>query len=433
MASSLRIAVVACALAACDSPAPAPVAKTEVKPEAKTDAKVDAKIEAKIDAKTDAKTDTKVDTKTDAKVSPPEPTPPVEPTTAVAIPSTPEPTPLPPGEEIAIKAWSTASHTPVWTEKTAPAEPIVFEAKLYAGVLGQAGATWHQLGPAGELVPTTMDVEPTPPIMGMWPNDAWMVQNRTRKEDEWEYLEFRLMKLRGGDRWVPQKYDMNEQWFHPGTGVDEFGRSEYDKPHASTRSGLLMYPGTLEGITRVAGKHEDPYLGPHRGRLEDFFETGAGKIYIITYDTDAWYAQTECEDDACVATMAKKLPLANWSFGRRVSRGKHSVSVIATSGTRTFILHHRGKSDGWLLEELPTGEKPTGMWNSEEGGLWTVTGEVVRWRDTESAWRDVVLPAGLSKPSIALTEDRKTVWLAGEVGGAGKVFTTPANAVPPAG
>ena len=110
-----------------------------------------------------------------------------------------------------------------------------------------------------------------------------------------------------------------------------------------------------------------------------------------------------------------------------------SVSVIATSGARTFILHHRGKSDGWLLEELPAGEKPNGMWNSEEGGLWTLTGETLRWRDTESAWRDVAVPEGMTKPSVALSADRKTVWLAGEVGGAGKVFTTPANAVAPAG
>lgn len=35
-----------------------------------------------------------------------------------------------------------------------------------------------------------------------------------------EYQELRLMKLRGGNRWVPQEYSFS-QWFHPGTAGPE--------------------------------------------------------------------------------------------------------------------------------------------------------------------------------------------------------------------
>ncbi len=376
----------------------------------------------------------------------PSPTPSADPTTpvpagTVATPtitppadaSTPTSTPtVPPAvDEIAINPWSITGHTPVWTPQTAPSKPITFEPQLYAGVLGKAGTAWHQVGDTGELVPLTMDTEPQAEVLGVWPSDAWFVQSRSQTDADFQYQELRLMKLRGGDRWVPQTYGGHEQWFHPGTGMDEFGASEYDDAHMSPRSGMLMYPGTLEIIRRVAGKHDNPVLGMHRGRAIDFFETGAGKIYIISIDGGSTFAQTECQDDACVAAKAKALPLDSWRFGRRVARGKHSVSVVATSESRKFILHHRGKSDGWLLDELPAGETLTGMWNSEEGGLWTTHGEHVRWRDTESVWREIALPEGLSAPSVALSADRKTVWVAGSAGGVGKVFTTAANATAP--
>jgi hypothetical protein len=426
--------LLACAVLACDSSAPATTAKSE--PAKAVDAKVvDAKTDAKVvDAKTDTKVvDAKTDAKVDAKVEVPKPveTPIAEPTTAApADGGTPPPeTPVIGAvAEVTIKPWTTSLHPATWTEKTAPAEAIAFEELLHAGVVGQAGSAWYQVGPTGELVAFTMDPAPTAKLEGRWPDDAWMVQSRTKKEDDFEYMEYRLMKLRGGDRWVPQTYGGNEQWFHPGTGTDETGRGEYDESHISTRSGMLMYADTLTDVTRVAGKHEDPLFAEHRGRPVDFFETGAGKVYMVTFADGAYYVQIQCEDPECVDANIKKLPHAGWSFGRRVSRGKHSVSVLAKSGTIDYVLHHRGKSDGWLLEELPSGERPTSMWDSEEGGLWTLAGEKLRWRDTESVWRDIALPEGLSKPSVALSSDRKTVWLAGDVGGTPKVFTTSANA-----
>ncbi|MFO7565462.1 MAG: hypothetical protein R6X02_22665 [Enhygromyxa sp.] len=325
-------------------------------------------------------------------------------------------------EEVEINPWSATSFTASWALAAEPSEALALVLELDAGVLGQAGSTWYQVGADGQLVVAEMDVEPKLPVLGVWPSDAWFVDKRMRKYDDEgdEYLEIRLMKLRGGKRWVPQAYN-GEQWFHPGT-------EDWDEAHMSTRSGMLVYPASLERITRVAGKHSDPDIGSHRGRAVDFIEAGSGKVYLISRATEGYYAQVECQDDDCVISKAQKLPLDSWKFGRKAARGKHSVSVLATSGAREFILHHRGKSGGWVLDELPAGEQPQGIWASQEGGLWTLTGDKLRWRDTESAWREVALPEGMTSPSVALSEDRKQVWISGVVGGAPKVFTTSANA-----
>ncbi|MBC8070351.1 MAG: hypothetical protein IAG13_18610 [Deltaproteobacteria bacterium] len=328
--------------------------------------------------------------------------------------------------EVAIEALSASPYAATWAPKTAPAEAITFEPLLYAGVVGKAGSAWYHVDATGELVTLTTDPAPNAKIVGFWPGDAWMVQTRTREEDDFEYNEERLMKLRAGNRWVPQKYGMNEQWFHSGTGVDEFGRGEYDEAHMSTRSGMLMYPDTLTSITRVAGKHDDPMLGEHRGRLVDFFETGDGKIYLVTYEGGAYNVQTQCDEPECVATSTKKLPLGDWSFGRRVARGKRSISALASAAERRFVLHF-DKTRDWSLDELPAEPLPSGMWNSDEGGLWILSGEQLRWRDTDDVWREVALPAGMTKPSVALSGDRKQVWIAGDVGGTPGVFTTPAQ------
>jgi hypothetical protein len=362
-------------------------------------------------------------------------------TAAKAEPTTPDPAALepsaaipaaPPGE-VAIHPWASVPHTTTWRVAAEPTEPLILVADLDAGVLGRAGSTWYQRGEDGQLAPFTMDVEPKPPLLGIWPSDAWFVDSREREEDDFTYIELRLMKLRGGDRWVPQVYDGGggEQWFHPGTDHEV-------SPNISTLSGMLVYSDEFDSITRVAGKHPDPEIGGHRGTVVDFIESGSGNVYVLSYDEGAHYAQINCalEDRACVDANTKKLPLSEWTFDRRAARGRHSVSVLARPGVapestqRDFILHHRGKSDGWLLDELPAGERPNGMWASEEGGLWTLTGEHLRWRDTESVWHDVALPEGLTTPSVALTEDRKEVWVAGQVGGAAKVFATSANAAP---
>jgi hypothetical protein len=419
------------ALLACAPSTPPPNAKAEPAKAEPAKAEPGKAESAKPElTKTDA-ADAKASANAVAKVEPPAPSPTItEPTTAVLpadVVPPPEPVAASAGE-VPTKPWSSVPHTVAWTEVTAPAPRLVLEQKVFAGVVGRAGTTWYQADAAGALVALEMDPAPTDDIEGRWPDDAWMVQTRTKTEHDFDYLEMRLMKLRGGKRWVPQTYGSNEQWFHPGTGMSDTGLTEYDEPHASPRSGMLMYPGTLEGITRVAGRHEDPLFGEHRGRAVDFFETNGGKVYTVSVADGTYYVQIQCDDLACVDANVRALPNGGWRFGRRVARGKHSITALAKSGDADYLLHHRGKSDGWLLETLPVGEVPTSMWDSEEGGLWSIAGERLRWRDTESAWHDVALPEGLAEPTVAMSSDRKTVWIAGVQGSTGKVFTAPANA-----
>ncbi len=327
----------------------------------------------------------------------------------------PAPTP-----QIEIVPWSVEARTPTWTALADPPEPAPLVA-LDSGVLGKAEGAWYQLDESDVFAKVALSGDPSSPIVGMWPEDAWFVQERWRRYDgEEEYLELRLMRLRGGKRWVPQVYSGNgEQWFHPGT-EDEL------TPRMSRRSGMLVY-GLLNDITRVGGKHDDPVVGPHRGEAIDFIETGYGHVYVLSVDDGSVYAQSECEDETCVAEKASRFPLSGWKFGRQVTRGKWSVSVLATSGEREFVLHHRGKNGGWVLDELPAGEKPSFTWSSEEGSLWTQTGERLRLRDTEAKWFDVTLPEGLEGLSVALSTDRKRVVIAGMVSDKPKLFTTEGN------
>lgn len=343
--------------------------------------------------------------------------------TAPAI--SPESVPAAGPPEIAIRAWSTLADAPAWTLAAEPAEPLVLAGELRTGVLGRGASTWYAIDAAGALAVVTLDRDPKPPVLGAWPNDAWYVDTRFVKyggpDDDMEYLEMRMMRLRGGKRWVPQDYH-GSQWFHPGTD-DEI------EAHISTVAGMLLYPDSLGSITRIADRHGAPEIGPHRGTAIDFIENASGKVYVLSHDGD-YFAQVPCEDEACVAANARKLPGGGWRFGRRIARGKHSVSVHATRDDVGHLLHHRGKSEGWILDELPAGERPTGMWSSEHGALWLTVGEKLRWRDVEGVWRDIALPDGLTAPSVAMGADRKSLYLSGVVGGAAKLYTTPADVYP---
>lgn len=364
----------------------------------------------------------------------PEPEPEAEPEAELPPPAEadepdPEPPdveipPPPPAPEIELVAWSVEPRTQVWTPLPDPSAPLSLVA-IDAGVLGKSDEGWFQLAEDDALMKVDMSVEPSAPIEGMWPDDAWFVQSRMVDDGgEEEYVQLRLMRLRGGKRWVPQVYSRTgEQWFHPGT-EDEL------TPRMSTRSGMLVY-GSFDEIDRVGGKHDPPSIGPHRGEVVDFIETGRGGVYVLSVDGGAYYAQSECEDETCVAAQASKFPEGAWRFGRQVPRGRYSVSVLASSDGREFVLHHRGKSGGWVLDEIP--ERPAFTWASQEGGLWTLAGEHLRLRDTEAKWYEVELPEGLTAPSVAVTADRKRIVVAGLVGGAPKLFATEANAEEPQG
>lgn len=336
-----------------------------------------------------------------------------------------EPAPASDPSEIPVVAWSARPHEQTWTPQPAPTAVVAFEPGVSAGLVGRAGDEWLQLGTDGRLAAVVFDRAPTSAIVGVWPDDAWFVERRDREYGGGSPAmhELRLMKLREGKRWVPQAV-RGEQWWHPGT-EDELA------PHMSTHTGMLVYPGSLASIDRIAGRSAAPVIGPHRGSAVDFVETNKGKVYVLSQDAGTYYAQIECADDACVAAMARRFPAGSWRFDRRVARGKFSVSVLARNEAAVYLLSNVGKDDGWRLDALASDGEIVGMWASAEGGLWTWNGTALRLRDTDGGWHDVALPEGVTPDSFAIAPDRRMLWLSGQANGAPALFTTPAQAPPP--
>jgi hypothetical protein len=243
-----------------------------------------------------------------------------------------------------------------------------------------------------------------------------VVERREKEVDGELQTQVRLMKLRDGNRWVPQAY-AGEQRF----------KLEGHQFRKSTRAkgGLLV---TFEGTTeRLAGNGEPPVIGSHRGELVDYVETDSGKVYVISKDAETFHVVSDCSDDACVAENSRALPLNSWTFAHQVTRDRHAASMLATSGAREFVLHVR--PSGWALGEFPAGSgKPETMWASEDGGLWIQAADALWHRDPDGNWRAVALPEGLSGMSVAVTTDQTELWIAGTLGGGPAVFATHANA-----
>jgi hypothetical protein len=325
---------------------------------------------------------------------------------------------------VEVGAWKTSPQTASWREVPSPASPLEF-VSLSAGVLAKAPDGWFQLGADGAFETVSFDREPSLPLFGVFPKDAWYVDERIKKEEpEFEYTELRLMKLRNNTRWVPQVYGPNgEQWFHPGT---DDGAA---RPKMSHRSGMLVIAGDdgTWSAERVAGNRGNPEIGLYHGELVDVVETGSGPLYTLSSDFANTYAQIHCTTPDCQQANARRLPEGRWSFGPDIARGKFSVTVLARSGGRNHLLHHRGKDGGWLIEPLPEGAEFGGMWATAEGGMWMLLGGELLWRDTDSHWHTVALPPGLGTPSVAIDAAREHLWIAGAHGAATKVFTSPAK------
>lgn len=391
---------------------------------AKADAKTSAHAKTSADA-TEAKASTDAKGSADAKVDAAAPREPAKIDAEIGHADTTDdgatPTDAASVAVMPIVPWAPRARTVAWAEQAAPPSVVVFEPDVRAGVIGRAGEAWLHVDASGALVPVTFDRAPTPPILGSYPDDAWTIERRDRalSKDEPTIHELRLMKLRERDRWVPQARN-SEQWWHPGTD-DEL------EPHASTHTGMLVYPDSITSIDRIAGRTGAPTLGLHRGRPFDFVETNKGKVYVMSLDDDGRYAQTACEDEECVAKVVRKFPDGEWTLGRRVARGKFSVSVIASSGEDSYVLNNVGKDDGWKLDLLPRGTTLVGMWANAEGGLWTFDGAALRCRDTDGNWHEIALPEQLTAESVAMSQDHTKVWLSGESNGRPAIFTTPAT------
>ncbi|MBK8716679.1 MAG: hypothetical protein KBB21_02000 [Nannocystaceae bacterium] len=377
---------------------------------------------------------------------PPTPVPstPVLPVTGTDVaPPVGDPSATPDFAQAPMLATETITSTPTtvsWREVARPEASVELE-PVTRGVLARSSLGFFDVDSNGALVLRKEIEAPKGPVLGIWPDNAWVIERRTRehKDDRSgdEDRQIRLVRLRGKKRWVPQEYHYEQRFDDRG---EDFAMG--------AKIGMLVKHGCDAGyndqgtppadcnpnaLTRVADSPEDPEMGASvGGELTGFFETRGGEIYTARVLNDAVYLQRDCADAACVAANVRRLPDGRWwSFERPIARQKHSVSVVATlAGTpaRSHVLHY--EASGWKLESLDAA--PKGLWPLDDGGLWTQVGDTVLHRDPAGSWRTIELPDGASAPSIAVSGDGNEVWLAAQVGGTAVVFATPARAQQPA-
>lgn len=378
-----------------------------------------------------------------APVTPPVTPPPAVPPPDAVVVAPPEPasdTP-PPAEDVApavpveaptisVQTITATPTTVAWREVARPAEATTF-VPLIRGVLAKSAGGYSDVDDSGALVLRPEIEAPPFPVLGVWPDNAWYVETRTRVDPRdrsmTQIKEMRLMRLRGKKRWVPQEYKYEQRFLDEGQQVQIGGSA-----------GLIVsHEGTL---TRLADNAVDPVLGLDRGgTLVAFFETRAGEIYTIRQPPGVelngpLYAQRDCADQACVDREAVKLPLGNqWSFTKPVTRQQHSVSAVAEArvdaGVQAHLLHY--EAGGWKLESVASA--PVGLWPTKDGGLWTMVGEQLLHRDPKGMWRAVALPEGATSVTAAMRGDSSELWISATVGDAAVVYATAANAqTPPA-
>jgi hypothetical protein len=346
----------------------------------------------------------------------PEPTEtePTEPEPVADAPKSVEPVPIVKAEPVATQV--------AWRSVSSPAHTVTFE-PLTRGVLGRSDGGYYDVDENAALVLRPEIQAPKGPVLGVWPDNAWFIDRRTktdpRDRSAEEIDQVRLMRLRGERRWVPQMYE-GEQRF-----VDEGHRFV-----VGAKGGMLVaFAGE---VSRVAGTAPDPDQGVHKGgELLGVFESRSGRLYSAREVGDTIFVQGECFDDACVTQSATPMPLGSlWSFGRPVPRARHSISVVAKvrhEGESVVHVLHYG-AGAWKLDQLE--EAPSGLWPATDGGLWVQTEDALLHRSPTGTWQAIGLPAGASGVSVAMRKDQSEVWVAATVGGKAEVFATP-SVLPP--
>lgn len=324
-----------------------------------------------------------------------------EPPQPVAEPSSTLPEPILPFTLVEITPISATPHTATW--RRIEVEERIELLDLDGGVLGKGRDTNrdYQLVD-GRLEP--FDFFPFDGVFGVWPDDAWSIAQRYTHD----LSSTRLLHLRDGKDWVTESY----------SGSDSTGASYVFRKSTRAQGGLLaMKDGVIE---RVAGIGPPPVIGSYRGELVEFIEAREGKVYVISKQGQtreqgrAFHVVTDCADEACVRETSRSLPLtALWSFERPVTRDAEAVSMIASADGRGFVLD--AGPAGWALSEFPNGNLLAGIWASEDGGLWVQdSGHGVLWRRGPlGTWRSVALPEGITGITVAITADRKELWVSG--------------------
>ncbi|MGH1343852.1 MAG: hypothetical protein ACRBN8_20005 [Nannocystales bacterium] len=344
----------------------------------------------------------------------PEPVDPQEPSEPVAAPEPAEPV------EVPVSDPSRSPKAVSWRTVTNTAETVSM-LSISRGVLGQGKSGYYDVDANAAFVLRPEINAPNGTILGRWPRNAWVIEERIKKVpgdrmDE-EIRQLRLMRLRGERRWVPQMYEGEQRFEDEGQAFV-----------VGTKGGMLAEDGGY--IVRVAGNAGDPEVGVGRsGELLAFFETGSGRIYTVRRDGEAAYVQRNCEDTECRDQNAMKLPITKyWQFPMSAARGKHSISVVAKvredGEDKPMLLHYGGGS--WKLERIAAA--PAGLWGARDGGLWVNVEGALEYRAPDGLWHSVELPEGATTMTAAVRDDLSELWIATASGEGSTIYAT--SAVP---
>jgi hypothetical protein len=332
-------------------------------------------------------------------------------------PTQPVAEPIIPFTLVEITPISATPHTAVW--RRIEVEERIQLLDLYGGVLGKGMDTDkdYQLVD-GRL--ESFDFFPFDGVFGVWPDDAWSIAQRF----DHDLASTRLLHLHDGKDWASESY----------SGSSSTGAGYVFRKSTRAQGGLLATKNDV--IERVAGHGPPPVIGSYRGEMMEFIEAREGKVYVISKQGQTreegrtFHVVIDCADEACVIETSRSLPLSGpWFFERHVTRDAEAVSIIASAEGRNFVLD--GGPAGWALSEFPRGSSLDGMWASEDGGLWVQDNDHDGlWRrDPQGTWRNVALPEGITGITVAMTADRKELWISGAASDPSSplVFATNAN------
>jgi hypothetical protein len=305
-----------------------------------------------------------------------------------------------------------------WRKITSVSEPGFELLTVTSGIVGRSSSGVYELDGEGRLVVRAGLTLPEQPLLGHWPDDVWYVEASPMpaNADGRPTFEYQLFGLDRERKWVAQPYKKQLRW-----------RGEASSVRKGWYAGVLVREGSK--LTRVGNSKSAPKVGVRPGKIVlDTIETASGRLYNISQRSSGVYVQEACFTQRCVEEHAKKLPTGTeWSFGAQVPRERHSFSMVATAkleGVASHQLLHYGVG-GWKLEPLE--RAPTGLWPSENGGLWVLIGSELSYRAPNGRWYAIALPEGGGKLSVAMRADLRELWIARKLGDETILFATDAN------
>lgn len=305
-----------------------------------------------------------------------------------------------------------------WRKVASLADPELELIGVASGIVGRSSLGVYELDAEGQLVVRAGMTLPEEPLLGHWPNDVWYVQSSPMpaNAEGRPTFDYQLFQLDRDRQWVAHKYKKQQRW-----------RGEASSVRKGWYGGVLVREGSK--LTRIGHSKSAPKVGVRPGKIVlDTIESSSGRLYNISLRPSGVYVQEACFTQSCVEQAAKKLPTGTeWSFGAQIPRERHSFSMIATAkldGVASHQLLHYGIG-GWKLEPLE--RAPTGLWPSQNGGLWVQLGNQLHYRSSGGRWYAIALPEGSGKISVGVRSDLLELWVARRIADQVVIFATDAN------